>query len=441
MRREKPLDIWLDLDLDKTLARVLKNLKVTFSDNMDEPVHRWFRFPAGFSAEFAKYFIENFSKGKGTVLDPFTGCGTTNVVAKSIGLPSIGVERHPLLAWIAKIKVRDYDLEKLKEASDKVLGRVRHELRSSNRMLPLVKSGPELLHKCYPIQVLCELYTIKNVVDNVEDEELKDFFLLALLCILRKVTDVDVGWPYILPRKKKRTPKPVFEAFKEQLKMMINDLKLIGYKNVNTIIYEADARNMYFIDDDSIDAAFTSPPYLNNYDYADRTRLELYFLRWASSWKEITEKVRSKLIVSCSHQAKEMGLKEGLQPSNELPPDVREELIEKSERLRREKYKHGGKKDYDIMVVAYFNDMVKTMIETYRVLKPGAYYGMVLGDSAPYGIHIPTDENLARIGKYVGFAEAKIYVLRERGSKWSYIVEAGRRHSVKLRESLVLFKK
>ena len=93
------------------------------------------------------------------------------------------------------------------------------------------------------------------------------------------------------------------------------------------------------------------------------------------------------------------------------------------------------------MVVAYFNDMVKTMQEMYRVLKHGAYYGMVLGDSAPYGIHIPTDEYLAKIGRHVGFREAKIFVLRERGSKWSYIVNAGRRHSVKLRESLVLFKK
>jgi len=440
--KEKPLDIWLGTDFEKILIGKLTNAKVTFSDNMDEPVHRWFRFPAGFSAEFAKFFLQYFLSNKGVVLDPFTGCGTTNVVAKSLGLPSIGVERHPLLAWIAKVKVRNYDLKILQVAVEDLLKKVKYELQFKDKNLPLIENKPELLRKCYPRDTLCELYTIKKVVDEITNDEVRDFFMLALLCILRKVTDVDVGWPYILPKKKKRTPQPVFQAYKEQLLMMLNDLKLIDYKEgVDAIIHEADARDMFFIEDNSIDIAFTSPPYLNNYDYADRTRLELYFLNYVSSWKEITEKIRSKLIVSCSHQAKEMGLEEGLMPDEEIDPEVRDELIKKAEQLRVEKHRHGGKKDYDVMVVAYFNDMLKAMQEVYRVLKFGAYYGMVLGDSAPYGVHIPTDDYLAKIGKHVGFRESKIFVLRERGGKWKYLVDKKIRHGVQLRESLILFKK
>ncbi|WP_257236621.1 hypothetical protein [Nostoc sp. 'Peltigera malacea cyanobiont' DB3992] len=40
----------------------------------------------------------------------------------------------------------------------------------------------------------------------------------------------------------------------------------------------------------------TSPPYLNNFDYAEMSRMELYFWGYASSWREITNKVRSILI-------------------------------------------------------------------------------------------------------------------------------------------------
>jgi DNA modification methylase len=38
------------------------------------------------------------------------------------------------------------------------------------------------------------------------------------------------------------------------------------------------------IEDDSADHIFTSPPYLNNFDYADRTRLEMYFMGDAKNW-------------------------------------------------------------------------------------------------------------------------------------------------------------
>ena len=52
----KTLDIWFNVKRDALwdLERVVKNKKVTFSDNMDEPVHRWFRFPAGFSVELVR---------------------------------------------------------------------------------------------------------------------------------------------------------------------------------------------------------------------------------------------------------------------------------------------------------------------------------------------------------------------------------------------------
>jgi hypothetical protein len=93
------------------------------------------------------------------------------------------------------------------------------------------------------------------------------------------------------------------------------------------------------------------------------------------------------------------------------------------------------------MVIAYFNDMVKAMKEIYEVMKDGAYFAMVVGDSAPYGVHIPTDEYLGRIGVAIGFKWYKIYVIRERGYKWKYLVDTGKRHGVNLRESLVLLQK
>lgn len=79
----------------------------TFTDNMKLPVHRWFRYSAGFSAEWVLSEIERFQLERGdrvVLLEPFTGSGTTNIAADSIGVESFGFEGHPFVARIAKAK-------------------------------------------------------------------------------------------------------------------------------------------------------------------------------------------------------------------------------------------------------------------------------------------------------------------------------------------------
>ena len=85
-----------------------------------------------------------------------------------------------------------------------------------------------------------------------------------------------------------------------------------------------------------------------------------------------------------------------------------------------------------------FNDIYKIMSEVYRVLKPKAKAIFVLGDSAPYGVHIPTDRLIGEIGCSVGFDSFSIEVLRKRGDKWK---SNPQRHSIPLKESIVILKK
>ncbi len=86
------------------------------------------------------------------------------------------------------------------------------------------------------------------------------------------------------------------------------------------------------------------------------------------------------------------------------------------------------------MVAGYFNDMLRVFQETFRVLKPGAPFLLILGDSAPYGVYIPTDTYLGEIGKAVGFARYDIEELRTRGGKWK---ENPQRHQVPLKEYIL----
>src|SRR5438045_6133382 len=78
----------------------------SFVDNMQLPVHRWFRYSAGFSACWAGEVIrEAAGGGRLHVLDPFAGSGTVVLEAERAGVEGIGVEAHPFVARIARAKL------------------------------------------------------------------------------------------------------------------------------------------------------------------------------------------------------------------------------------------------------------------------------------------------------------------------------------------------
>ena len=50
-----------------------------FGDNMSLPIHRWYRYSAGFSADWVRWLVHERCNNLDTfsVLDPFSGVGTT----------------------------------------------------------------------------------------------------------------------------------------------------------------------------------------------------------------------------------------------------------------------------------------------------------------------------------------------------------------------------
>lgn len=79
----------------------------TFADNMRLPVHRWFRFSAGFSASWAESVIaEARQTAAGVrVFNPFIGSGTTLLAAENQGVASYGTEAHPFIFRVARAKL------------------------------------------------------------------------------------------------------------------------------------------------------------------------------------------------------------------------------------------------------------------------------------------------------------------------------------------------
>ena len=173
------------------------------------------------------------------------------------------------------------------------------------------------------------------------------------------------------------------------------------------------------VSDDSVCCIVTSPPYLNNFDYAEMTRMQLYLLGWADGWGQISEKVRMKLVTNTTTAiAGRRGDCYQLMQREKIPKDLHRELSLIVDKLNEQRKERPGKKPYNYLVYPYYAQITRTLAESYRSLTTGGEIHWVISDAALYGVHIETEKHTASIMESLGFKNIKIVKLRERGNRW-----------------------
>lgn len=411
----------------------------TFKDSLKAPIHRWFTYPAGYSHKLVEAKIDQCGIGHGDCIgDPFVGTGTTSLTAKLNGINSVGVEAHPFVHWIAETKLNfECEVDEFRSDTESILREAQRLYASS----PSTDGWPELVYKCYSKTNLARLSALKSAIERSQSNQ-EQLVSVALTATLRDTTSAGAGWPYIAPSKfaERKVERNAFEEFAKRCALIEADI-------VKTMAMQApasshsltlgDARHFSdFSGKEALKLVLTSPPYLNNYDYADRTRLETYFWGMFQTWGEITEQVRDKLIVAATTQVR----RSAMNGAAEMPevrnvsPVIHKELCSAVDRLGKLRKEKSGKKSYDLMVGQYFEDMLRVVVQVYASLVRGGAFILVLGDSAPYGVHVATDELVARLAIDVGFKDYSIETIRTRGDKWA---GNSQRHKVPLRESIV----
>src|SRR5262249_3132042 len=150
------------------------------------------------------------------------------------------------------------------------------------------------------------------------------------------------------------------------------------------VLVQGDARELAGIPDGWATLVITSPPYPNNFDYADATRLEMSFFGEVTGWGGLQDGVRKHLVRSCTqHVSPIVGATARMVAAPVVEP-IRQELRAVCDRLEAERANHGGKKNYHTMVAAYFLDMAHVWRQLRRVTAAGGRVCFVVGDSAPY---------------------------------------------------------
>src|SRR5512133_3258181 len=188
------------LDLFPEEVVTSQDYTATFADNMTLPVHKWYRYTAGFSAIWVKELIKKEKQnGRNKIIDPFAGSGTVLLECEFENVEGIGIEAHPYIYRIAKTKLNwDYPAEKFKSQTLTLLAKA--------KTLTIFKTDfPKLIASCYPIEIAQKLESLKQAwIKEEQEEDIRDFNWFIITSILRISSPVGTAqWQYIQPNKTK----------------------------------------------------------------------------------------------------------------------------------------------------------------------------------------------------------------------------------------------
>lgn len=399
----------------------------TFVDNMRLPVHGWIRYSAGFSAEWVQSVIGEMGVGNvSRVFDPFAGSGTTLLAAEQLGVESCGVEAHPFVTRLAEAKLA------WRSDSESFRSHVRRIKSAASSVAVDLDVYPKLIRECFDDETLADLDRLRQAVVELDDNSPSaKLAWLALTGILRKCSHAGTAqWQYVLPKKSKSAPQSPEFAFDNLCRVILRDMHDFADRGGPAArLIQGDARTCEGVPDGFANLVVTSPPYPNNYDYADATRLEMSFFGELRSWSELQSKVRRHLLRSCSQHVPERDVDLAEVLADPVLDPIRPETTEVCRQLAEVRLTKGGKKTYHLMVACYFLDLAKVWLSLRRVCSSPSTVCFVVGDSAPYGVYVPVIDWLGRLAVAAGFDGFRFEQTRERNVKWK-----NRKHRVPLCE-------
>ena len=411
--------ISVNKDLDRRL--------VSFQANKNKPLYRLFKYKEGFSASLVDYFID-YMGVEGAVLDPFSGTGTTSIVAGSRGINSTGVELLPVGDLVAK--TRSLFLSGVPDT-------VKQEISFWSKENPWKTcSSPDKLitmritDGAYPAQTEWEIRQFLTVLKEFS-EKAQMILKFSLCSILESVSYTRKDGQYLRwdHRSGRRAGKNPFdkgvilefnEAINAKLSDVLDDLDVAVRHDLFSSLQSKSVCEPEFLlgsslvelmklSDGSFSSVITSPPYCNRYDYTRTYALELAALGVES---ETLIQMRQTML-SCTVENRAKDLLDMNSSWTGVVKYTRDHpvlslILEYLWDLRSSgKLNNNG---IPRMVEGYFTEMACIIHECSRLLKSGGSVAMVNDNVRYAGVAIPVDMILSDVAEFCGMRVEKIMV-------------------------------
>ncbi|RLC47589.1 MAG: hypothetical protein DRH57_03800 [Candidatus Cloacimonadota bacterium] len=310
------------LDLVDSKPTLYSYLIDLFGDTNAYAFHNLYPYKGKFYPRIVRTIINAYDLQEGDlILDPYNGCGTTTHEAGLMGIDSIGIDINPIGNIISELK---------------------------NELLFVDEKEYELNTN--------DLVKIFDYIENKKRTHKNDIMYKLFLMLYFDTKDAFIR----TTRYNKKGMKGLFIEKFNYIKDCYNKTKKylkewnINYKKA--IIKEGNVLDLKSagIDDETIDAIITSPPYYFSLDYVGKDKIAYDYLNEIKFFNYKMEDVKKEYL--------------GMKIKPNIPA---RKLLEKR-------------------VITYFDDLEKSIQEMARVLKPGGKIAIVIGDSTLNGRKLPT---------------------------------------------------
>lgn len=351
--------------------------------------HSFHPYPHKLLPQLARALIQEYSNENDIILDPFCGSGTTLVEASLLNRNSIGIDLNPLACLISKVKTTKINIPQLKETTHKLLEKLFLNLNQENNLNDFInKLTPEIPNfpkrdKWFQKEALIGLSILKELINKIENKNIKDFCLVAFSSIIKDVSNASSLYRLTLAKKPKNISQlNVHHQFKKKIEEMILEINDYNLKtNTSSIqIHNRDSRHLW--DLTQVDFILTNPPSFS-LDFSRCFRI--YF--W---WLELGNLKNLDRIL--------IGTKKLNGKIEKLNIDFTDNLINK---IKEERNGQG------IALSKYYYDLKQVLAQTHRLLKENKYCCVMVSDCVLEGYSIKAPETFIALAQQVGFTLEK----------------------------------
>ncbi len=351
-------------------------------------------YPAMFIPQVGRRLLETYSKEGDTICDIFCGSGSALVESRLIGRNAYGIDLNPLAIFLAKAKTTPINPQKLTKEYLVLLNRV-EKIKDNEIKRPDFKN----INFWFKDKVIVKLAKLKKAIREIKDETIQNFLMVAFSETVRYSSNTKTGEFKLVRVKGEKLEKHdpdvigIFRKHAEKNIAGMTDFYKDAKKDSWTKIIYGDSSKDNGIKANSIDCIITSPP------YGDSRTTVAYgqFSRLSSQWIDVFDDPNDASGVDNDL----LGGRATKNLTHTLSSDYLKESLEKIAKQDEARAKD---------VLSFNIGLNECLKQAHRILKPGKYFCLVVGNRLVKQVRIPTDFIIAELAEKIGFTCEDIIV-------------------------------